>query len=163
MALMGALTPAAAGEATPTTADLSGRWNGELYGAAKAARACGDDSCALTVDISRCGTDWCGVRVEDGKCVPGIALKLTPEVTTPDGEAFVVEEFSGKLEIAQNTQPYVVKAHWREPLASEPGAVPQLELGGATNGKLMVMRFFPLNTVLARTGDAACKSDNPAS
>jgi hypothetical protein len=144
--------------------DLSGRWKGSPKGYADALKNCGQQGCALTLDLSACGDAWCGVRVEnDGKCVPGIAMRITAKRPNPkvNEESNGAPAFEGKLELAANTQPYVIEALlW----TTSPDVAPQLRIIGDTGGEMLMMRrSFPLQATMARIGDASCKVDKPVS
>ncbi len=152
--------PNAARAAGPVPAyiggDIGGRWTGQPMGFLDPAKVCGGKDCELVLDIVRCGDKWCGIRVEKAGVCGGTALLLTPHnVTDPK----VTPVFDGSLELADGTQPYTIEASLRP---DPTGALTQLTMVGDTGPELMMMRrSFPFRTVMARIGDAVCKTDKP--
>ncbi len=69
--------------------------------------------------------------------------------------------FTGKLELARGTEPYVIEAYVQPAQGDHPM---QLSMTGDTGGEFRVFRrSFPFHATLARTGDATCKLEKPVS
>ncbi len=82
------------------------------------------------------------------------------EADAGDDQA-VTPSYTGKLELAANSQPFEIEAYY---WTSEATKQPQLRLIGDTGGDMLLMRrSYPLQATLARTGDAACKGEKPVS
>ncbi len=136
--------PSAAGI---TAASIAGRWQGESYDVSK-------DGGKLTLDIVACGAGWCGVKVEANNACGGTALKI--DAGAPDGDNVL---FTGTLELAPKTEPYVVHS-W---LVAADGETPlTLQITGDTGGEYRAYRrSFPFEVQMSRTQDAVCHA--PAS
>ncbi len=140
--------------ATPLhSADIAGRWQGDTY---SLGRSCDGGRCKIALDITRCGAGWCGVEVTEAKTCGGRALSLDGGT---ENEASV--QFTGRLELAAGTEPYVVQV-WL--VSDADGAGPKLDIIGDTGGEFRLFRrSFPFNATLARTDEAVCTSEKPVS
>lgn len=126
--------------AAVTPAEFAGRWRAEQH--------------RLTLDVSRCGNAWCGVEVTGGGTCGLAVLRLDAGAQRTDAV-----EFSGRLQLAAETQPYAVQA-----TLLRRGDALSLRLSGHTGGTFHVARrTFDFQDVLARTGDAVCKTDGKVS
>jgi hypothetical protein len=128
--------------------DIAGRWQGESY--AK------EQGGTLTLDIVACGAGWCGIRVAANDTCAGTALKV-------DGGALESDymTFTGTLELAAGTEPYVVHASIFTP---EDGKQLTMQITGDTGGVFRAYRrSFPFEAQMARTRDAVCKTPQTVS
>jgi hypothetical protein len=166
-AIAGPVTPGAA-----QAADISGRWRGTPGGYAEKLKDCGPNGCTLVLDVTRCGDAWCGVRVENARadnseqCATGIAMRMTPKKPIPaeNDDVGTTQSFEGQLELAANTQPYVIEAHVWQPGTSDTKLNRLMRIVGDTGGEmLMLRRSFPLQATMERVAEATCKSDKPVS
>jgi hypothetical protein len=132
-AIIGALCVGAMAADTPLTEkDLAGRWNAQNR--------------ALTLDIAPCGGRWCGVQVADGVCGATV-LQLDP---LPDEHGI---HFTGRLELAAPTQPYVVRAS----LVRLPDGTLTVHMIGNTGPDVeLFRRTFPFSAMMVRLGEPAC-------
>jgi hypothetical protein len=138
-----------------TAASIAGRWQGESY-----ARDAGGP---LTLDIVACGTGWCGVKVEAGDKCGGTALKLDAGVAVEPGDDYV--RFTGTLQLAPGTEPYVVQTSIFMPVADDPPGAPlKLQITGDTGGEFRAYRrSFPFEAQMARIKDAVCHAPQTVS
>jgi hypothetical protein len=152
---------AAAGPAVAELApgDISGRWEGEnrsFVAPAPQGPACEHGRCKLTLDIVRCAGGWCGIEVGGNNVCGATALKLDAG-TAGTGNVL----FTGRLELARGTEPYVVQAYL---LPASGGASVTLHITGDTGGEFRIFRrSFPFQATLARTSDAACRAEQKVS
>jgi hypothetical protein len=124
-----------------SAADIAGRWQGDSY-----AREAGGK---LTLDIVACGTGWCGIKIADNNACGATALKL-------DGGALEGDymTFTGTLELAAGTEPYVVHASLFRPSDGTPIA---MQITGDAGGQFRAYRrSFPFEAQLARASDPVC-------
>ena len=129
-------------------ADIGGRWQGDSY-----ARETGGK---LTLDIVACGTGWCGIRVADNNACGDTALRL--DGGTSEGENLL---FTGTLELAKGTEPYVVHTVL---MPAADGAPATLQLTGDTGGEFRAYRrSFPFEAQLARASDPVCHAPQTVS
>lgn len=149
--------------------DLAGRWTGRHHSysmRAPAAETCGGKSCTLTLDIVACDAGWCGIMVpgeaHGDKPCGAVALRVT---TSPKDKTH--STFTGKIELAKGSAPFVIEAWYRPPgsTAGEGHDQAHLNMVGDTGGgeMLMMRRSFPFSAELARTGDAQCTLDKATS
>jgi hypothetical protein len=120
---------------------------------------CDGTSCELTLDIAPCGESWCGVEVgKDNTCGATAFRILKIEEVSSGGLTL-----SGKLELAQGTEPYVIEA-FVEP-ATDGLTAPRLNMTGDTGGEFRLWRrSFPFHATLARIGEPLCRdSQKPVS
>jgi len=123
-------------------ADIAGRWVSDKVWISASER--------MTFDISRCGDGWCGVEVKTGSTCGKTMLRLDQGELR---ERFV--KFTGRVETAPGTQPYVIRAH----LSRHDGAF-QINMFGNTGDELQLWRrSFPFNQLMVRSGDAVCQPD----
>jgi hypothetical protein len=121
--------------------DIGGRWQGDSY-----TRETGGK---LTLDIVACTNGWCGIRIGDNESCGDTALKL--DAGTSEGENLL---FTGTLELARGTEPYVIHSYLVPATDTAPKT---LQLTGDTGGIFRAYRrSFPFEAQLARTGDAIC-------
>jgi len=132
-AIIGSLcVGAVATETRLTEKDLAGRWNAQNR--------------ALILDIAPCGGRWCGVQVTDDTCGATVMqLDLVPD------EHGV--HFTGRLELAAPTQPYVVRAS----LVRLPDGTLTVHMVGSTGPDFdPFRRTFPFSAMMVRLGEPAC-------
>lgn len=155
---MGAILAAAFGcfmaAAPPASAELkaaslAGRWV-TYVGDAKV--PCTSPQCRIAYDLVPCGEGWCGIEVKEGKTCGRTAFRLDPGAPGQHGVTF-----AGRYDRTDATQPYVVKALlYPQPRPKTPGDM-FLHIQGSTDGQFpLARRFFPLQTMLSRAGDAVC-------
>jgi hypothetical protein len=146
-----AAAPLAAAELQAS--NLSGRWTQVL---ADTKHPCVGTGCRLTYDLVRCGDGWCGIEVRDGKDCGRIALRLVSGPAHPFGV-----DFFGRYEKAEGTEPYVVHANLHVTSQQNmPKGQLLLSMRGNTGGTFEAFRrTFPLNMVLLREGEPACRAD----
>ena len=148
--------------AFPASAELkpgnvTGRWHADQIAMLSRAGDCKAGGCGLTLDIVACGDTWCGIEVGKDNSCGGTALKFDAGKSETSGGVL----FSGKLELARGTEPYVVEAYM-QPGAG--GASATLHITGDTGGEFRAFRrSFPFHATLARAGDATCRLDKPVS
>lgn len=137
---------------------VAGRWHSDrVWDMSRRATDCKDGKCGLTLDVVACGDSWCGIQVgENGAC--GLAaLKLDAGKAASSGGML----FSGNLQLAGGTEPYIVEAYLQPPAGTAPM---MLSMTGDTGGELkMFRRSFPFHATLARTGEATCGLEKPVS
>jgi hypothetical protein len=141
--VLAAATPLASGAiaAYLKPADIGGRWQGDSY-----TREAGGK---LTLDIVACEAGWCGIKIGDNNACGATALKL--DGGTLEGESLA---FSGTLELARGTEPYVIHSYLT-PAAD--GAPATLQLIGDTGGVFRAYRrSFPFEAQLTRASDPVC-------
>ena len=133
--------------------NLSGRWTQRV---SDAGRPCPGAGCRLTYDLVPCGDGWCGIEVKGGKECGRVALRLTAGPAHPSGV-----EFSGRYERSEGAEPYVVKANLYSTSRQQPPKDQlTLSIHGNTGGTFEAYRrTFPLNMVLVREGEPACRAD----
>jgi len=132
--------------------DLAGRWVNTL---ADAKEACGEAACERAYDLVPCGNGWCGIEVKDDKTCGRTALRLNAGVAAKLGLTFW-----GSYEQAEGTQPYTIKATLY--MAARPAAPGRLDLfvQGSTDGTFQPFRrTYPMQMLLTRAGDAACRGE----
>ena len=146
------LAAAAPLNATPTAADIAGRWQGDSWAPEKSA--------PLVLYIVACGRGWCGIRIDANDKCAGTALKID----TGELQADTVQ-FKGTLELAPGTEPYVVQTSlYRETAEGGAAGPARLQIIGDTGGSFRVFRrSFPFEAQLARVGDAICQAPHPVS
>jgi hypothetical protein len=134
-----------------TPSDLAGRW---VTYVADAKVPCTHPSCRLAYDLVPCGEGWCGIEVKEDKSCGRTAMRLDAGAPTQHGVTF-----SGRYERTDATQPYVVKALlYPPPRPKTPGDL-FLHVQGSTDGQFpLARRFFPLQMMLSRAGDALCRA-----
>jgi hypothetical protein len=152
-ATLATATPRAETISAPT---IAGRWQGTNYMLAARAPDCDGGRCTLTLDIVPCATGWCGIEVASDNTCGGTALRLDA------GEAGgATTVYSGRLELARGTEPYVVQAYLMPASGDDKE---WLEIQGDTGGEFRIYRrSFPFNAHLVRAGDAICKTEKPIS
>ncbi len=141
--------PSAAAAIQPV--QLAGRWSGQRYGLGLTGKEaeCTGKACNITFDIVACDTGWCGIRIADDESCGAVGLRLADNPKKPN-----VNRFSGKLELAKGTAPYVVEAWY---MAGDAGDKPHLSFVGDTGPELLMMRrSFPFEAQLDRIADATC-------
>ena len=154
--------------------NLAGRWSGKHYAnTMRAPIRIGDSSPAavapklntLTYDIVACGEEWCGIAVTDEKTCGAIALKMKRDTAKNRRNAF-----TGKLEIAKGSAPYVIEAWYSAPTtkagtkAGEGSEKAHLNLVGDTGDELLMMRrSFPFQAEMARVGEPTCTMEKATS
>lgn len=154
--------------------NLAGRWSGKHYAnTMRAPIRIGDSSPAavapklntLTYDIVACGEEWCGIAVTDEKTCGAIALKMKRDTAKNRRNAF-----TGKLEIAKGSAPYVIEAWYSAPdtktgtKAREGSDKAHLNFVGDTGGELLMMRrSFPFQAEMARVGEPTCTMEKATS
>lgn len=128
-----------------TAANIAGRWQGDSWAV--------DAGGTLTLDIVACGTSWCGIKVEANDKCGGTALKV-------DAGAIVGDyiQFTGTLQLAPGTEPYVVQTSIFTPTPDDPPGAPlKLQITGDTGGEFRAYRrSFPFEAQMARIKDAVC-------
>ena len=130
------------------TADIAGRWQGQSWRQEKGGE--------LTLDIIACGDGWCGIRVMANDTCGGTALKLN--AGSIEGETVL---FTGTLELAKGTEPYVIQTYMMPPSDSAPAT---LQITGDTGGEFRIYRrTFPFEASLTRLSDAVCKTPQTVS
>ena len=151
--------------ATATPINLAGRWSGHHFGFASRRILKDEETAAasktLTYDIVACGDDWCGIAVTDDKTCGAVALKMARDPKSGRGNAF-----SGKLELAKGSAPYVIEAWYsaQKPQAGEGSDKAHLHFVGDTGGELLMMRrSFPFQAEMARVGDPVCTLEKATS
>jgi hypothetical protein len=116
--------------------EFGGRWLAEQH--------------KLTLDVSRCGNGWCGVEVANGSSCGRTVLRLDAGAQRPDDV-----QFSGRLQLAAETEPYGVQA-----TLLRRGDALALTMSGHTGGMFQAgRRTFDFHDVFARIGDSSCKPD----
>jgi hypothetical protein len=137
-----------------TAASIAGRWQGDSY--AK------DASGPLVLDIVACGNGWCGVKVEAGDKCGGTALKIDAGVAEA-GSDYI--QYTGTLQLAPNTEPYVVHTSVFQPTPDDPiGSPLKLQITGDTGGEFRAYRrSFPFEAQMARVKDAVCHAPQTVS
>ena len=150
--------------------NLVGRWSGHHYAnTMRAPIRVGEPSPAalapklntLIYDIVACGDAWCGITVTDETTCGAIALKLARDPKSGRGNAF-----SGKLELAKGSAPYVVEAWYSAPdtKSGEGSEKAHLNFVGDTGGELLMMRrSFPFQADMARVGEPVCTLEKSTS
>jgi hypothetical protein len=129
-------------------ADIGGRWQGDSY-----TRETGGK---LTLDIVACGAGWCGIKIGDNNACGATALKL--DGGTLEGENLV---FTGTLEFARGTEPYVIRSSLMPAAAGAPAT---LQLTGDTGGVFRAYRrSFPFEAQLTRASDPVCHAPQSVS
>ncbi len=162
--VIAAETSATAKPADLTPINLAGRWSGPHYGFASKRILKGEEPAApntLTYDIVSCGDDWCGITVTAEATCGAVALKMARDPKSGRGNAF-----SGKLELAKGSAPYVVEAWYSAPKskAGEGSENPHLHFVGDTGGELLMMRrSFPFQAEMARVGEPVCTLEKATS
>jgi hypothetical protein len=137
-----------------TAASIAGRWQGDSYAS--------DASGPLVLDIVACGSGWCGVKVEAGDKCGGTALKIDAGVAET-GSDYI--QYSGTLQLAPNTEPYVVRTSVFQPTPDDPVGSPlKLQITGDTGGEFRAYRrSFPFEAQMARVKDAVCHAPQTVS
>jgi hypothetical protein len=150
--------------------NLAGRWSGNHYAnTMRAPIRIGEPSPAavapklntLTYDIVACGEEWCGIAVTDDKTCGAVALKMKRDTAKNRRNAF-----TGKLELAKGSAPYVVEAWYSAPdtKAGEGSEKAHLNFVGDTGGELLMMRrSFPFQAEMARVGEPTCTMEKATS
>jgi hypothetical protein len=138
---------AGAGETTLKPIQIAGRWQGDSWAS--------DKGGPLTLDIVACGAGWCGIKVEAGDKCGGTALKI--DAGAVEGDYL---QYKGTLQLAPNTEPYVVQTSIFAPEADDPPGSPlKLQITGDTGGEFRAYRrSFPFEAQLARVKDAVCQA-----
>ena len=150
--------------------NLAGRWSGNHYAnTMRAPIRIGKPSPGevapklntLTYDIVACGDEWCGIAVTDAKTCGAVALKMKRDTATNRRNAF-----TGKLELAKGSAPYVIEAWYSAPdtKSGEGSAKAHLNFVGDTGGELLMMRrSFPFQAEMARMGEPTCTMEKATS
>jgi hypothetical protein len=135
-----------------TAANIAGRWQGDSWAS--------DASGPLTLDIVACGEGWCGIKVEANDKCGGTALKIDAGVMQDD-----YVQFTGTLQLAPGTEPYVVHTSIFMPTPDDPPGTPlKLQITGDTGGEFRAYRrSFPFEAQMARVRDAACQAPQTVS
>lgn len=134
-------------------ANIEGRWQGKSWA--------GEGDVALTLDIVRCGGGWCGIKVAADNSCQGTALKLDAGAVGDENVTF-----TGRLELAPGTEPYVVHATI---FAPEPGSgrglgVLDMMVTGDTGGEYRAYRrSFPFEAQLTRITEPTCHAPQTVS
>jgi len=135
-----------------TAANIAGRWHGDSWAV--------DAGGPLTLDIVACGEGWCGIKVEANDKCGGTALKI-------DAGAIVGDyiQFTGTLQLAPGTEPYVVQTSIFTPTPDDPPGAPlKLQITGDTGGEFRAYRrSFPFEAQIARIKDAVCQAPQTVS
>ncbi len=153
-----------AGEAAPVAVNLAGRWTGHQYRFMSKRVDIGGappKPNSLTFDIVACGEAWCGIAVSAEATCGAVALKMARDPKSGRGNAF-----SGKLELAKGSAPYVIEAWYSAPnlKAGEGSDNPHLHFVGDTGGELLMMRrSFPFQAEMARVGEPVCTLEKATS
>jgi hypothetical protein len=120
----------------PALTEIEGRWAAEKS--------------SLVLDISRCGAGWCGVEVTSREVCGRTALRI--EAEERGGNA---PRFSGRIDLAAETQPYTVQAS-----LFRRDATLRLRLFGNTGDALELWRrTFPFDVLMVRAGESKCRPD----
>jgi hypothetical protein len=147
--LMAGLGPASA---RPEVSDLAGRW---VSAVADAKEACGEGGCRLVYDLVPCGKGWCGIEVKDDKTCGRTALRLDAGASTQYGVIFF-----GSFERAPATQPYSVKVQLYTEQRSPPQGRLMLFVQGSTDSSFQPLRrTYPMQMLMSRAGDTACRDE----
>jgi hypothetical protein len=135
-----------------TAANIAGRWQGDSW-----ANEAGGP---LTLDIVACGEGWCGIKVEANDACGGTALKIDAGVIQDD-----YIQFTGTLQLASGTEPYVVHTSIFMPTPDDPPGTPlKLQITGDTGGQFRAYRrSFPFEAQMARITDAVCHAPQTVS
>ncbi len=115
----------------------------------------------LTYDIVACGDDWCGIAVSETTPCGAVALKMSRDTVKNRPN-----KFTGKLELAKGSAPYVVEGWYSAPdtKAGEGSDKAHLNFVGDTGGELLMMRrSFPFQAELARVGEPVCTIEKATS
>jgi hypothetical protein len=164
----GAIAADPSDTAKPATAapiNLAGRWSGNHFGFASRRLLKGEEKAAarntLTYDIVACGDSWCGIAVTDEKTCGAVGLRMARDPKSGRGNAF-----SGNLELAKGSAPYVIEA-WYSAAKSNAGEGSEkahLHFVGDTGGELLMMRrSFPFQAEMARVGEPVCTLEKATS
>ena len=135
-----------------TAANIAGRWQGDSW----AVNAGGP----LTLDIVACGTSWCGIKVEANDSCGGTALKI--DAGAMEGDYI---RYTGTLQLAPGTEPYVVQTSIFTPTPDDPPGTPlKLQITGDTGGEFRAYRrSFPFEAQMVRIEDAVCHAPETVS
>ena len=146
------LATASSLSAAITAANIAGRWQGDSW----ASEASGP----LTLDIVACGEGWCGIKVEVNDTCGGTALKIDAGVMQDD-----YVQFTGTLQLASSTEPYVVHTSIFTPTPDDPPGTPlKLQITGDTGGQFRAYRrSFPFEAQMVRIKDAVCHAPQTVS
>jgi hypothetical protein len=103
---------------------------------------------SLTLDLSRCGDGWCGIEVTPtGSCGRTVLRARSDD----DGQ------LTGRLELATDSQPYMIAATLYRRSPSDPGT---LMISGHTGNRFEAWRrTYPYSVTFARSGDVTCRPD----
>ena len=158
LACLYVLAAAAPVSAGLTAASVTGRWhNDRIWMLSRAEADCDAGQCGLTLDIVACGDGWCGIEVGSNNACGATALKFDAGKSETSGGWL----FSGKLELARGTEPYVVESYLQPRQDETPM---ELAITGDTGGEFRAFRrSFPFHATLTRTGEAVCKLEKPVS
>src|SRR5262249_30816044 len=138
----------AAGQPILAPQQIEGRWTSVAPSQVEGSRVAGIRT--VTLDISRCGASWCGVAVAQDEICGGTSLRIEAGVAFADWP-----RFSGRFELAPNTQPYTIQAA----LFHHDGVL-RLHMYGDTGDTFRFeRRVYPLDIFLVRTGGPKCRPD----
>jgi hypothetical protein len=138
-----------AGVATATTpvapADIAGRWQSDREWTARPDR--------LTFDISPCGEGWCGVQVGRNGACGKTAMRVDQAEPSEYNKERI--EFKGRVELASDTQAYVVRVN----LFRDQDSL-RITIRGNTGDEFeLFRRNYSFQQLMVRSGDAVCKPD----
>ena len=101
----------------------------------------------LTLDLSRCGDGWCGIEVTQ----TGTCGRTVLRASNDDGQ------FTGRLELTTQTQPYTIAMHLFRRNPSDPQTL--MIRGHTGTGFDPWRRMYPYMVAFARTSDVTCRPD----
>jgi hypothetical protein len=127
---------------------IEGRWASVTPSHLEGSRVAGNHT--VTLDISRCGAAWCGVAVAQDELCGGTSLRVEAGVAFADQAIF-----SGRFELAPNTQPYMIQAY----LFHHDGVLRLHMFGDSGDTFRFERRTYPLDVFLMRTGEPKCRPD----
>lgn len=104
---------------------------------------------SLTLDLLRCGDGWCGIEVTQAGACGRTVLRARSD--DDDGQ------LTGRLELATDSQPYMIAATLYRRSPSDPGT---LMISGHTGNRFEAWRrTYPYSVTFARSGDVTCRPD----
>jgi uncharacterized protein (DUF2147 family) len=101
----------------------------------------------LILDISRCGERYCGQAVNSGNTCERTILTVAHNATS--------QTFDGELAVSGRPQPYKIKVSFTRAADTVPA---KMTIVGDDVEPSLVRRTFPFRALLARVGDAMCRS-----
>src|SRR5262245_20243662 len=103
---------------------------------------------SLTLDLLRCGDGWCGIEVNQAGTCGRTVLRARGD---EEGQ------LKGRLELATESQPYMVAVNFYRLGTSDPG---ELLISGHTGNRFEPWRrTYPYQVPFARSGDVTCRPD----